>query len=162
MRLARLALLLLATLGTCSPPAACAAQPLTAAEVRTLMADLAAASRARDVPRLAAALAPDCRIELRTLIGGREQITLLTRDDYLAMLGAGDLALRALEEYDYVASDREVTLEAEPPAATVVSLVTESFTLHQQHRVIHSEQTARLERRDGQLRVVAVSTLAGD
>jgi len=147
--------LLLAATGTdASAPAGLAAR-----EVRAFMAEVAAASNARDVARLSALLSPDCRIELRTEIQGHEEITLYTRTEYVAMLQSGYAAMADLADYAYHVDHQQVSLELDPPAATVVSDVSESFTFNARHRTTHSEETARVERRDGRPMLVAVETL---
>ena len=133
--------------------------PLAVGEVRRFMADVAAASTARDIDRIAALLSPDSRIELRTRIGDREQVSLFTRADYVAMLRSGYAGMSDLSDYDYKVDAQQVTLESDPPGATVVSAVTESFTFHGQRRRTHSEETARVERRGGRPLLVAVSSL---
>jgi hypothetical protein len=150
---------LLLLLALQAPTAAPAAPPLVPAEARALMTEIAAASDARDVKRLAATLAADCRIELRTLIEGQERVTLYTRDDYLAMLEHGYAAMADLEDYHYAVHELSLTLETDPPAATLVSAISESFTFQGRHRETRSEETSRLERRDGRLMLVAVSSL---
>jgi len=138
--------------------AAAAGEPApTTAEVRTFMAQVAAASRARDVEAIAAALSSDCRIEFRSVIGGREQVTLLTRAEYVKFLKTDLAALNDLSGYDYRSSTLKVSIDHEPPGATVVSRVHESFTVGEQRRVMDSLETARVERRDGALKLVAVS-----
>jgi hypothetical protein len=154
-RLVAAALVLLAA----SAFAHAAERPLATAEVRAFMAEVAAASTARDVARLGTLLAPDCRIELRAEVGGREQVTLYTRQEYVAMLQSGYAAMADLADYDYRVDGQQVTLDTDPPGATVVSQVTESFTFRQRHRTTHSEETARVERRGGTPMLVAVSSL---
>ena len=132
---------------------------LSEEEVRAFMTHLANASRARDVAQLAAALADDCRIELRTRLQGREQLTQLTRAQYVELLQSGYAAFRDLERYEYVQSDVRVTLAADDSAATVVSNVTETLVLDGTPAVTESEETSRIERRGGELRLVAVSAL---
>jgi hypothetical protein len=138
-------------------PAAAAEPAPRPAEVRAFMAQVAEASRARDLAAIAAALAPDCRIELRTLIAGREEVTLLTRAEYIELLTSGLAALRELEDYDYQVSKQDVTIDHEPPGATVVSEIRESFRLGGRRQVTDSRETARVERRGGLLKLVAVS-----
>jgi len=147
----------LASLGAATALAAEA--PLAVPEVRTFMAEIAAASNTRDVDRIAAFLASDCRIELRTLLDGSERVSLLTRAEYVAMLKNGYAGLSDLAEYDYRVDAQQVTLEADPPGATVVSSVTETFTFNGRRHATHSEETARVERRGGRPMVVAVSSL---
>jgi hypothetical protein len=136
-----------------------AESPLAEAEVRAFMTELEHASRARDLARLTAALAPDCRIELRAEIDGHEQVTLLTRDEYVELLSTGYAALKNLEQYDYELSNVRVTLESDPPGATVVSEVTETIVFAGKRLVTESVETSRVERRAGALRLVAVSAL---
>jgi hypothetical protein len=151
--------LVLAALSFLSGAGALAAPPLTDGEVRAFMSGVEAASRARDVPRIAAMLAPDCRIELRTRIGGRERVTLMTRDEYVELLTSGYASFKDLQDYEYEVSDQRVTLEHDAPAATVVSHVTETIVFSGHRQVTESEETARVERRADGIRVVAVSAL---
>ncbi len=154
-----LAALLLASLALLPGTRALAAPALSEPEVRALMSTVEHASRARDVQRLGATLASDCRIELRTQIGGQERVTLLTREEYLEMLTSGYASLKDLDAYDYRVDDQRVTLERDAPAATVVSHVTETIVFGGQRQVTHSEETARVEPRGDGLKVVAVSAL---
>jgi hypothetical protein len=151
--------LLLTALALLPGAVAFAAPPLSEGEVRTFMTGVERAARARDVQQLAATLAPDCRIELRTRIGDQERVTLMTRDEYLEMLTSGYAALKDLAAYDYEVVDEKVVLEHDEPAATVVSHVTETVVFGGQRQVTHSEETARIERRADGLKVVAVSAL---
>lgn len=136
-----------------------AAQPLTEAEVRAFMGTVEFAARARDVQRLAGTLAAECRIELRTQIDGQEHVTLLTRDEYVAMLSSGYAAMHQLQSYDYEVTAQTITLERDAQAATVVSQVTETVVFANQRLVTRSEETSRVERRGGRLAIVAVSAL---
>jgi hypothetical protein len=138
-------------------------QPPTAAGVRALMQAVESASRARDPAALAALLAPDCRIELRAVVAGREQLSLFTREEYVAMLSRGYAAMRDLEDYDYRVSALSISYDREPVGATVTSEVRESFVFNGRHVATLSHETARVERRDGALVLVAVSdeTVAG-
>jgi hypothetical protein len=149
----------LATLLLLTAAGAPAAPPLTEAEVRAFMGTVEFAARARDVQRLAGTLAADCRIELRTQIGGQERVTLMTRDEYVEMLSNGYASLKQLESYDYEVTGQAITLEHDAPAATVVSQVTETLVFAARRLVTHSEETSRVERRGGQLVIVAVSAL---
>jgi hypothetical protein len=151
--LALVALAVLASAGAHAAPA------LTEGEVRAFMSTVELAARARDVQRLGAALAPDCRIELRTQIGGQERVTLMTGEEYLEMLTSGYASLKVLDAYDYAVDEQQVTLERDPPAATVVSHVTETIVFGGQRQVTRSEETARVERRGDGLKLVAVSSL---
>jgi hypothetical protein len=159
MRNSVAATLLLAGLALLPGASPRAEPPLAEAEVRAFMTELEHASRARDLARLTAALAADCRIELRAEIDGHEQVTLLTRDEYVELLGTGYAALKNLEQYDYELSNVRVTLEHDPPGATVVSQVTETMVFSGKRLVTESVETSRVERRAGALRLVAVSAL---
>lgn len=140
-------------------PAALAADgPPTVAQVRAFMESVADASRARDLVRLTAALADDCRIELHSTVEGREHVTLLTRAEYVELLSSGFAALKDLEHYDYRVSDLEVTLDRDPPGATVTSRVHEAFVLNGRPSATESRETARVERRGPELKLVAVSS----
>ena len=153
------ALIALTALLGLAAPAAGAAPPLTEPEVSKLMTTVEFASRARDVARLGATLSGDCRIELTTRIAGQERVTLMTRDEYLELLTNGYAALKDLQEYDYAVDAQQITLERDGSAATVVSRITETVVFGGQRQVTHSEETARVERRDGAPKVVAVSAL---
>ena len=151
--------LLLTALALLAAAPAPAAPPLAEGEVRAFMSQVEFASRSRDVGRLAATLAPDCRIELRTRIGGQERITLMTRDEYVEMLTSGYASFKDLQSYDYEVDDQTVTVERDAPAATIVSHVTETVVFAGQRQVTHSEETARVERRADGLKLVGVSAL---
>jgi hypothetical protein len=151
--------LLLAGLASFAATALAAETPLAVPEIHAFMAEVAAASNTRDAERIAATLAADCRIELRTELDGREQISLFTRADYVAMLKSGYAGLAELTDYDYRVDAQRITLETDPPGATVVSNVTERFTFQGRAHATHSEETARVERRGGKPMVVAVSSL---
>jgi hypothetical protein len=156
----RLTHVLLAGLASLAATLAVAGESaLAPAEVRAFMAEVAAASNARSVERIAALLAVDCRIELRTQLDEHEQVSLFTRDEYLAMLRSGYAGLAELADYDYRVDAEQVTLDTDPPGATVVSAVTERFSFQGHPHVTHSEETARVERRDGHPMLVAVSSL---
>ena len=153
----RMTRLLIASLLLAAGPAFAAAPAPTAAEVRAFMTRLENVSRSRDVAQIAAALAPDCRIELRSTVEGKEHVTLLTRDEYIDVLSSGYAALKDLENYDYTVSAVEVTLEHQPEGATVVSQVRESFVFAGRHIVTQSREVSRVERRGAELKLVAVS-----
>lgn len=138
-------------------PAHAAEPPLAEAEVRALMTQVAAASNARDVQGLAGTLSADCRIELRSSIGGREAVTLFDKGEYVDMLTSGYAAMKALERYDYHVA--AISIELESGAATVESQVTETSVFGGRELVTQSVETARVERRDGRLVIVAVSSL---
>ena len=131
------------------------AAPVDEAEVRALMQRVEAAARARDVQRLAALLADDCRIELRTHIGGDERVTTFTKAEYVEMLTSGYAAMRDLRAYDYRMSDLRVRLE--PGGATVWAVVHEAAAFAGGTVATRSEETSRVERRGDALLLVAVS-----
>jgi len=134
------------------------AAPLAEPEVRAFMTRIENAARARDVAELAATLAQDCRVELRTRLQGREQVTVLTRAQYVEMLQNGYAAFKDLERYDYALGDVRITLAADG-SATVVSRVTETLVFGGERTVTESEETSRIERRGEELKLVAVSAL---
>lgn len=138
-------------------PVFAADPPPAEAEVRALLGKVEHASQERNLAALAALLAADCRIELITRINGREQVTLLTRDEYLGMLSHGYAAMKDLEHYDYSVSNLTISYDREPPGATVTSLVHESFALEGRAVATDSRERSRIERRDGVLKLVAVS-----
>jgi hypothetical protein len=139
----------------CAP--ARAEAPISEGAVRALLHAVEAASRERDLAALAALLAPDCRIELRTTVAGREQLTLFTRDEYVALLAQGFAAMKDLERYDYRVSDTTISFDDEPPGATAVSTVHESWVFHGKEVATNSHETARVERRGGRLLLAAVA-----
>lgn len=131
------------------------AAPLAEAEVRALMERVEAAARARDVERLAALLAEDCRIELRTRIGGDERVTTFTKAEYVEMLTSGYAAMRDLKAYDYAMSDLRVQLDGD--GATVHAVVHEGAAFAGGTVATRSEEVSRVERRGDALLLVAVS-----
>ena len=151
--------LLLALAGSLSlvHAAAAAEPPPAVAEVRAFMARVEDASRARDLERIAAVLAPDCRIELRTTVDGKEHVSLLTRAEYIEILSSGFAALHDLEKYDYQVSKLDIALDKDPPGATVVAQVHEAFVFNGRPFSTDSRETSRVERRAGELKLVAVS-----
>jgi hypothetical protein len=151
---ARLALCLVALTGL----AAAADRPPSEADVRALMSRVEHASQARDVATLAAVLAPDCRIELTAMIDGHEQVTLMTREEYIEALTRGFAAMKDLAAYEYRVTDLAISFEESPPAATVVSHVHESFVFQGRHGDTDSSETTRIERRGGALQLVAVAS----
>jgi predicted lipid-binding transport protein (Tim44 family) len=131
------------------------AAPLAEAEVRALMQQVAFAARARDVERLAGLLADDCRIELRTTMGGREEVTQFTKAEYVQMLTSGYASMRELQAYDYELVELQV--EIEPRGATVRAIVHEAATFPGGTVATRSEEVSRVERRGDALQLVAVS-----
>jgi ketosteroid isomerase-like protein len=131
--------------------------PIAESEVRAAMQALEAAARRRDVDALAAMLADDCRIELRTRIDGREQVTRFTKAEYVGMLGGGYAAMRDLQSYDYELADVAVTVAPDGRSADVRARVRETAVLAGRTLVTHGDEQSRLERRDGRLAFVAVT-----
>lgn len=146
-------LVLAAALG----PLACAdGAPLAEQDVRAFVASVADASRDRDLDRLAAALADDCTIRLRTRFGGQEHVTELDKREYLAMLRDGFIALKDLERYDYQVGAVDVSLDG-AQAADVRAVVTETLVYGGRASTTVSEEDSRVERREGRLVLVAVT-----
>ena len=129
--------------------------PLAESDVRALMERVEAAARARDVERLAALLADDCRIELHTRVGGTEQVTRFTKAEYVEMLTSGYAAMRDLQAYDYAMSD--VRVELDDGGATVRAVVHEGAAFSGGTVATRSEEVSRVERRGDALRLVAVT-----
>lgn len=153
MRRAVAALLLTLAAGT-----ARAGAPLTPGEVQAFLAGFADAERAGDVAALDRALAPDCRVELRVADGGREHVTALTHDEYVADLGEFYASLPTLAAYQYEAAPARITVADDGATATAARQVTESFTVDGERHVFRLEQTARIERRDGRLAITTFAT----
>ncbi len=140
-----------------APAASRATAPLAEAEVRAFMRGVADASRRRDVEALAATLAPDCTIELTTRTAGAERTTQFTRDEYVGMLRNGYASMKDLEEYDYDVEDLAVELDAGGTGATVHARVRERAVFQGSESLTRSEETSRVERRDGRLALVSVT-----
>jgi ketosteroid isomerase-like protein len=138
------------------PPAAGAA-PIKAPDVQALMRELEDAARRRDVAAMAAMLADDCRIELRAIVDGREQVTRFTKAEYVQMLGGGYAAMRDLQQYDYAIEDVAVTPAPDGRSADVRARVRETTTFQGRTLVTHSDERSRVERRAGRPVFVAVS-----
>lgn len=134
-----------------------AAAPLAADEVRALMQRVEHAARLRDVDRLAAALADDCRIELRARIAGQEHVTRFTKGEYVEMLHGGYAAMRDLQQYDYEMRDLQVVLEPGGTAATVRADVFERSVFQGVQTQTRSVEESRVERRGDALVLVAVT-----
>ena len=130
---------------------------LSAVAVRALMTELADAARARDVSRLAAPLARDCRIEQNTDINGRIQRATMSCEQYTASLAEGTAAFRDLDAYDYRVLSQRIVIEAH--GAVVFSRIEERVVLGGREHITESEEEARVERREGALRIVSVSSL---
>lgn len=145
----------LALAATAALPAR-AAEPLQEREVRAFVASAADAARARDVGRIAAAIADDCRMQLRTRFGGREHVTDIDKAEYVAMLTDGFIALEDLERYDYQVSGVDVQLDG-PTAANVRAQVTETLVYAGRSVTTVTDEQSRIERRGGRLVVVSVT-----
>ena len=150
---------LLVVLALSTAHVAVAVEPPSEDEVRALMNTLEAASRERNVAEVSAALAPDCRIELKTRIGADEHAERLTAAQYLELLKTGFAALSELESYVYEVTDRRILRSSGTATVTVVSHITEHVAYHGLRQTTHSEETARVERRGGTLQVVEVVSL---
>lgn len=131
------------------------AAPVAEADVRALMQRVEHAARARDVERLAALLADDCRIELRTRMGGKEHLTPFTKAEYIGMLTSGYASMRDLQAYDYEMSQLEVQLD--PGGATVRAVVHEAAVFPGGTVATRSEEVSRVERRGDALQLVVVT-----
>jgi hypothetical protein len=144
-----------AALGDTPSVRAADATPLVEADVHKLMRQVEAAARARDVRRLAALLADDCTIELRTRTGGREHVTTFTKAEYVEMLTSGYAAMRDLQAYDYAIGELQVELE--PAGATVRAVVHEAAVFPGGTVATRSEEVSRVERRGDALLLVGVT-----
>jgi hypothetical protein len=142
-----------------APPGPTASQALAETEVRAFMGALAVAARERDVARLAAALADDCTIELRSRIDGHERTTALTKAEYVQMLDRGYLSMRDLQAYDYRIVGMQVAIDADGRAATVHSQVSETAVMGGRASATRSEETTRVARRNGRLVAIAVTAI---
>lgn len=147
--------------GSAARPTAAAPQtataPLTDAEVRSFMQSIAAAARARDVPRLAALLDDDAEIALTTSMRGVDRTNRISKADYVALLDRGYLSMKDLEAYEYDIVEMQVALDADGRAATVESQVVETVTLGGRRHSTRSHETTRIERRQGRPIVVRVA-----
>jgi hypothetical protein len=138
--------------------AAVGAPPLTEAEVRGFMAGFDAAERAGDVAAIGAALAPECRMEMRATVEGREHVTAMSRDEYLTDLDEYYGSLHELAGYDYRSEPARVSIAPGASAATAIRRITESFTVDGERHAFHIEETATLGRRDGRLLITALAS----
>ena len=141
-------------------PLAAAAGParLDEAAVGRFIASFDAAERAGDVAAIGAALAADCRVEMRATTEGHELVTALARDEYLADLGDFYASLHDLAGYEYRSEPAHVTLASGAAAASVTRQVTEAFVADGERRAFHIEETTRVELRDGQLAITMLSS----
>jgi ketosteroid isomerase-like protein len=135
------------------------AAPLTDAEIRGFMQSVAAAARARDVPRLAALLADDAEIALTTRMQGVDRTNRISKADYVALLDRGYLAMKDLEAYEYDIVEMQVALDGDGRAATVESQVVETVTLDGRRHSTRSHETTRIERRQGRPIIVGVAAM---
>jgi hypothetical protein len=135
------------------------AAPVAAADARALMQQVEAAARARDVQRLAALLAEDCRIELRTRTAGGEAATKFTKAEYVRMLTSGYAAMGDLRAYDYRIDELHVELDA--GGATVRAVVRETAVFDDGTVATRSDEVSRVERRgDAVVLVEVIATTA--
>lgn len=144
-------------------PAAADPRPLTEPEVRAFVAEVESAAAARDVERIGATMAADCRIEIRTHFEGREHVVTMSKDEYLGMLDKGFSGFRDLQSYAYDIEPTAIRIEG-AHAATVVGRVREDLVIRGVESATLSDETWRVERRDGRLvlaEVVATTRGAG-
>jgi hypothetical protein len=138
--------------------AATTAAPLTVAEVQSFIQQFDAAERAGDVAALGAALAPDCRVEMRTVVDGHTHVAVLSHDEYLADFAEFYGSLDEVVDYAHDSGAPTVTMATDGATATAVRVVTEAFTLDDEHLVFRTDETTRLERRGNGLAITALST----
>ena len=138
--------------------AAADAPQLTEAEVREFMAGFDAAERAGNVAAIGAALAPECRVEMRATVEGREHVTAMSHDEYLTDLDDYYGSLHDLAGYDYRSEPARVSIAPGAAAASAIRQIAESFTVDGERHAYHIEETATLERRDGRLLITALAS----
>jgi hypothetical protein len=151
---------LLLTTVLCAPALAAGAEPgprLTEASVRALMAEVIAASKARDVARIGALLASDCKVAFVGSDPAQPRLDEMTRDQYLARLTDGYSSLSTLRSYDYAASNLKVALSADARQALVDADVTETLSFNDHDVVTHSQEASVIELRDGRPLIVKVA-----
>jgi len=122
------------------------------------MAGFDAAERAGDVAAIGAALAPECRVEMRATTEGREHVTALSHDEYLADLEDYYGSLHELAGYDYRSEPAQVAIAPGAATASAIRQITESFTVDGERHTFHVEETATVERREGRLLITALAS----
>ena len=130
---------------------------LTDSAVRALMAEVVAASKARDVGRIGALLADDCTVAFFGSDATQPRLDEMTRDQYLARLRDGYSSLSALKAYDYAAGNLQVALSADGRQASVDADVTETLSFNDHEVVTRSHEASVVELRDGRALIVKVT-----
>lgn len=158
-RARRQACLLLTTM-ICATALVAAAEPaprLTEESVRALMAEVVAASKARDVARIGSVLARDCKVAFFGSDPAQPRLDEMTRDQYLARLTDGYSSLSALKSYNYAASNLKIALSGDARQAVVDADVTETLSFNDHEVVTHSHEASVIEFRDGRPLIVKVA-----
>ncbi len=132
-------------------------QSLTEPAVRALIAEVVAASKARDVEHLGRLLAADCSIVFAGTNPDAVQLGALSKAEYLARLTDGYTALSDLQSYDYQATDVRVHLNAAGTQAIVDADIAEHLTFNDHELVTHSHEASVVELRDGSPKLVRVT-----
>ncbi len=148
--------LLIGTFLLATAVAAAPAPKLTDATVRALMAEVVAASKARDVERIGAVLASDCTVAFAGNDPSQPQLDEMTRDQYLARLRDGYSSLSTLKAYDYSISNLQVAPSADGRQAIVDADVTETLSFNDHEVVTHSHEASVVELREGKALIVKV------
>ncbi len=139
-------------------PALAGAPPLAEADVIEFMNGFDAAERTGDVAAISAALAPDCRVEMRATAEGHEHVTAMSHDEYLTDLDDYYGSLHDVAGYEYRSEPARATIAPGGETARATRRVTESFSLDGERHTFHVDETATLERRDGRLVITALAT----
>lgn len=132
-------------------------QSLTEPAVRALIAEVVAASKARDVEHIGRLLATDCSIVFAGTNPDAVRLGALSKAEYLARLTDGYTALGDLQSYDYQASDVRVHLNAAGTQAIVDADIAERLTFNDHELVTHSHEASVVELRDGSPKLVRVT-----
>jgi hypothetical protein len=134
------------------------APALTAADVLEFMDGFDAAERVGDVGAISAALAPDCRVEMRSSTDGHEHVTAMSHDEYLHDLDDYYGSLHDVAGYEYRSEPAQASIAADGASARATRQVTESFSLDGERHTFHVEEIATLVRRDGRLLITALAS----
>ena len=157
LRRALASLVLFGSVAAAAPP-----PRLTDADVRRFMAEVTAASQARDVERIGALMAADCVVVFRSGDARDGGASELDKPAYLSRLRDGYTALREVSDYSYATSNLQVQLTADAQQAIVDADITERLTFNERKLVTQSHEASVIERRDGRLVLVRVSgTVSG-
>lgn len=154
----------LSTLLLCGVQAATAAPPpkLTEAAVVAFMAEVSAASQARDVERIGRLMAPECVVVFNSSDRRDQVASQLDRTAYLARLREGYSSLTDVKDYRYQTSNLRVQLAADAKQAIVDADVTEQLSFNDRNVVTHSHEASVVELRDGRPQLVKVAgTVSG-